>query len=94
MMAYEFEYMSRNRFGMNTNGKIVLGFLLGATIGTVTALLLAPTTGLRTRKNVNRKAKKLVKQLKSLVAKKKTVKGRKSTSTASRKNGRTMITVA
>lgn len=54
---------------MKTNGKIILGFLLGTAIGTVAGLLLAPTTGFRTRKNLNKKAKKFVKQIEGFVGK-------------------------
>jgi gas vesicle protein len=57
---------------MNTNGKILLGFLLGTTIGTATGMLMAPATGLRTRKNLNKKAKKMVKQFEALIGKTKT----------------------
>jgi|GraSoiStandDraft_4_1057263.scaffolds.fasta_scaffold781086_1 gas vesicle protein len=79
---------------MNANGRIALGFVLGLAIGTCSALLLAPATGLRTRKNLNRKAKKLVKQLEALVTKKKTTKGSKRAAAAHKKNGRSMISAA
>ena len=79
---------------MNTSGKIVLGFVVGAMIGSIAGLLVAPTTGLRTRKNLNKKAKKIVKQLESLVMKKKVPKGRKSATAAHKKNGRSMISAA
>ena len=73
---------------MNANGKVVLGFLIGTAIGTVTGLLLAPTTGLRARKNINKKAKKLVKQIQGLMGDKK----RKVTrSTGHVSNGRTSV---
>lgn len=48
---------------MNTTGKIIAGFLLGTMIGTVTGLLMAPATGKKTRKNIEKKSKKLVKQV-------------------------------
>jgi gas vesicle protein len=50
---------------MNSTGKIIIGFVVGAAIGTVTALLMAPSTGKTARKNINKKAKKLVKQIES-----------------------------
>lgn len=56
---------------MNTTLKILTGFLVGAALGTATGLLMAPTTGTRARKNINKKAKKLLKQIESLVAKEK-----------------------
>lgn len=74
---------------MNTTGKIVLGFLLGTAIGTVTGLLLAPTTGYRTRKNINKKAKKYVKQLEAFIGKEKM---HKVTPKAHVKNGKAPVT--
>jgi gas vesicle protein len=76
---------------MNASGKIVLGFLLGTAIGTLTGLLLAPATGLRTRKNLNKKAKKIVKQLESMVG---VSKVKRKTTTAHRKNGRASVATA
>lgn len=48
---------------MNTTGKIITGFLVGTMLGAVTALLMAPATGKKTRKNIEKKSKKLVKQV-------------------------------
>jgi gas vesicle protein len=73
---------------MTTNTKVLLGVLLGATIGTVTALLMAPASGLRTRKSLNKKAKKMVKQFEGLIGKG-NVK-RKLTSSVN-KNGRASV---
>jgi gas vesicle protein len=56
---------------MNTNGKIIAGFLMGTLIGAITGLLMAPATGNRTRKNISKKSKKLMKQLASIVKKEK-----------------------
>lgn len=74
---------------MNTNAKVIVGFLVGAALGTMTALLLAPATGLRTRKNINRKAKKLVKQLEGMMYGK--PKKRLTTASAHAKNGRASV---
>jgi gas vesicle protein len=72
---------------MNTNVKVVIGLLTGIAIGSITALLMAPASGLRTRKNLNKKAKKLVKQIEGLMGKQ--TKRRVSTSHA--KNGRASV---
>jgi gas vesicle protein len=76
-------------FDMNTNGKIVIGFLLGTAIGTLTTLLLAPSTGKTTRKNINKKAKKLMKRIEGFVGTEK-----KKTTTAGNhvRNGRATVT--
>jgi len=76
---------------MNTNAKIVTGFLLGAVVGTVTALLLAPATGLRTRKSLNKKAKKIVKQIEGIVSGKPRRKVTHASTSAHAKNGRASV---
>jgi gas vesicle protein len=52
---------------MNTTGKVITGFLLGAMVGAITGLLAAPVTGKRSRKTLEKKSKKLVKQLSQYV---------------------------
>ena len=56
---------------MNTTAKVLVGFLVGTALGAVTGLLMAPNTGRTARKNLNKKAKKLVKQLETFVGKEK-----------------------
>jgi gas vesicle protein len=75
------------QYTMNTTGKVIAGILLGATIGTLAGLLIAPTSGFRTRKNLNKKAKKLIKQLRGLMNSKKTT----SPVTRAKRNGRATI---
>jgi gas vesicle protein len=70
---------------MNTNGKIIAGFLMGTLIGAITGLLMAPATGNRTRKNISKKSKKLMKQLASIVKKE------KPRTTGQHKNGRASV---
>ena len=41
---------------MDNSDKTLFAFLLGAVVGTFTGLLLAPTTGDKTRKKINRTA--------------------------------------
>ena len=41
---------------MDTSDKTLFAFLLGAVVGTFTGLLLAPTTGDKTRKKINQTA--------------------------------------
>lgn len=48
---------------MNTTSKVIAGVVLGAAIGMIAGILVAPTTGNRTRKNINKKAKKFVRQI-------------------------------
>ena len=48
---------------MNTGGKVITGFLIGAIMGTIAGLLIAPTTGRRTRKNLEKKSKKLARTM-------------------------------
>lgn len=48
---------------MNTTSKIIAGFLVGTMLGAITGLLLAPAKGTRTRKNIEKKTKKLAKQV-------------------------------
>ena len=74
-----------------TTGKVLAGFVLGALIGTVTGLLLAPTTGNRTRKNINKKAKRLVKQLEGYMGIKPKRGGRKPKAQNQLKNGRAPV---
>lgn len=52
-----------NRNTMNTTGKIIAGILFGAVIGVAAGLLVAPTSGKRTRKSLEKKSKKLAKQM-------------------------------
>lgn len=78
-----------NSRDMNTNAKIIIGFLTGAIIGTVAGLLVAPAGGSRTRKNINKKAKKLVKQLQDLVTGKQ--KRKMTQHAAPVKNGRASV---
>lgn len=72
---------------MNSSGKILIGFLLGALFGSATALLMAPTTGRTARKNLNRKAKKLVKKIEPAVGKEK----KRTTSASQSKNGKAEV---
>ena len=48
---------------MNTTAKIITGFLIGTVIGAVTGLLVAPATGKKTRRDIEKKSKKLAKQV-------------------------------
>ena len=41
---------------MDNSDKTLLAFLIGASLGTLTGLLLAPTAGNRTRKKINQTA--------------------------------------
>jgi gas vesicle protein len=79
---------------MNTTAKVIVGFLVGAAIGSLTGLLMAPSTGRTTRKNLNKKAKKLVKQLELALGKQPVSKQRKKASqvAAHLKNGRAQVT--
>jgi gas vesicle protein len=70
---------------MNTTGKIIVGFVAGAVLGTITGLLVAPTTG---RKNISKKSKKLMKQLASYVKGKQE---RPRASGAHNKNGKAAV---
>lgn len=71
---------------MNTEAKVIAGFLIGAAIGMVTGLMIAPTTGNTARKNLNRKAKKLVRKLEGYMGiQHKTGRKTKSTTTAARR---------
>jgi len=77
---------------MNTAGKVIAGFLIGTAIGALTGLLLAPSTGRTTRKNINKKAKKLVKRIEGLIAKeKKRVSQKASQVSAHAKNGKAPV---
>jgi gas vesicle protein len=77
---------------MNATGKIAIGFLIGTAIGTLTGLLLAPTTGRNTRKNINRKAKKLVKRIEGFVGQKKVGEKKKGTvATSHSRNGKAPV---
>ena len=44
---------------MNTTSKIIGGFLLGATVGTIAGILLAPESGKRTRRRIADESKRL-----------------------------------
>lgn len=48
---------------MNTKIKIASGFLLGAAVGAITALILAPATGKDTRKKIKAESKRLTNDL-------------------------------
>jgi len=74
-----------------TTGKVLAGFALGAVIGTLAGLLLAPATGNRTRKNINKRAKKLVRQLEGYMGIKPKRAGRKSKAQTHLKNGRAPV---
>jgi gas vesicle protein len=73
---------------MNTTAKIIVGFLIGTALGTATGLLMAPAAGTRTRKDLNKKAKKLVKQIEGIV----TTETKKRTATSGHiKNGKAPV---
>ena len=55
---------NRNNAGMERTKGFVVGLLLGSAIGAGAALLNAPQTGKRTRRQLKRKATKLQKQAK------------------------------
>ncbi|MFN3405780.1 MAG: YtxH domain-containing protein [Cytophagaceae bacterium] len=40
---------------MNENGKVLLGFFAGLAAGTITGILMAPDSGMNTRKNITDK---------------------------------------
>lgn len=44
---------------MTTTGKVITGILVGATVGIVTGILIAPDSGKRTREKLANKAKEL-----------------------------------
>lgn len=44
---------------MNTKTKVISGIILGAAVGTATALLLAPSSGKKTRKKIKSESKRL-----------------------------------
>ncbi len=46
--------------GNNSNSSMLAGLLVGAAIGTIAALLLAPTTGKQSRELVRQKTGKIV----------------------------------
>jgi gas vesicle protein len=48
---------------MNTTAKIITGFLIGTVLGAVTGLLVAPATGKKTRRDIEKKTKKIAKQV-------------------------------
>ena len=47
---------------MKTTPKIIGGFLLGAAVGTITGILLAPESGRKTRKKLAEESKRLTGQ--------------------------------
>lgn len=47
---------------MKTTGKILTGFLIGAVTGGVTALLMAPSSGRKTRKRIQKESKRMTDQ--------------------------------
>jgi gas vesicle protein len=63
------------------------------TLGSVTGLLMAPTSGKTARKNLNKKAKKLVKQMESAFGKQPATKVRRKTAqtAAHLKNGKAQV---
>jgi gas vesicle protein len=56
--------MSNNNNGLN----VMAAVIVGALIGSVTATLLTPNSGKRTRKKLNRKLRQLNDQMEDLVA--------------------------
>lgn len=44
---------------MNTKTKVISGFILGAAVGSVAALLLAPSSGKKTRKMIKEESRRL-----------------------------------
>ena len=48
---------------MNTNTKIISGFLIGAAMGAATGLILAPSSGKKTRKKLKAESKRLANEL-------------------------------
>ncbi|HYC85883.1 MAG TPA: YtxH domain-containing protein [Chryseosolibacter sp.] len=68
-----------------------MGVLVGAALGSIAALLLAPATGLRTRKNINKKAKKIVKQIEGMVYGKPKKRLSTASATSHAKNGRASV---
>ncbi|MBX2943887.1 MAG: YtxH domain-containing protein [Cyclobacteriaceae bacterium] len=49
---------------MNTKTKVLGGFIIGAAFGVATGLLLAPRSGLKTRKKLKAESKRLANELK------------------------------
>lgn len=91
-LAWHYNLTGYNKpWRMTTNGKILLGFLFGAVMGSVAALLSAPATGMKTRKNLNKKAMKMVKQIQGLIGTGKTGEKKKTGHAAHAKNGRAGI---
>ncbi len=74
---------------MNTSGKVLVGFVFGALLGTMTGLLVAPHTGRTMRKNIGKRSKKLAKQLKSYIGKAEAVQ-----KNVHRKNGKATVTAS
>ena len=70
---------------MNTTTKILAGFLVGTMLGAISGLLLAPATGKRTRKNIEKKSRKLAKQVAGYIGAGKPVKS------AAHKNGKASV---
>lgn len=44
----------------NSNSSMLIGFLVGAAVGTIAALMLAPTTGRQSRELVRQRTGKIV----------------------------------
>ena len=53
---------------MNKEVKILSGFILGAIAGGAAGLLLAPTSGKRTRKKLKRHSRRMVNEAKDVLA--------------------------
>jgi gas vesicle protein len=72
---------------MDTTGKIVTGFLLGAIAGTIAGLLIAPERGSETRKIIGKQSSKLAKQVAGFIGM-----GNMQLSRAHSKNGKSSVT--
>ncbi|HEY0653988.1 MAG TPA: YtxH domain-containing protein [Chryseosolibacter sp.] len=72
---------------MNTSGKIITGFLTGTLLGIVAGLLVAPSTGKKFRKDIQKKSKKLTRQLSAYVG----MSNKTGTRSAPSKNGKATV---
>jgi gas vesicle protein len=54
---------------MNTTGKIITAAAIGAAIGAVAGILLAPHKGSKTRKKIGDESKKFIGEIKDAIAK-------------------------
>ncbi len=48
---------------MNTNTKVIGGFIIGAALGAVSGILLAPRSGRKTRKKIKQESKKMADEI-------------------------------